>query len=133
MRFGSCDHCPDREKVNVFEVGAKGRFAIGTYALAGFYYDYSNQQVQDTRPGPVSFLVNAPEAEVYGAEAELKYDLADFFKASFSAGYLNTRYKELTLQETVLDGNRLPFAPEFTAQAGLDFIPLNSREPPTHT
>lgn len=116
----------DPEKVNAFEVGAKGRFAIGTYALAGFYYDYSNQQVQDTRPGPVSFLVNAPKAEVYGAEAELQLDLADFLKANFAAGYLNTSYKELTLQGTVLDGNRLPFAPEFTAQARLDFIPIDN-------
>ncbi len=49
----------------------KGRyFGMLTLSAAGFYYDYKNQQVQDTRPGPVSFLVNAPKAEVYGAEAE---------------------------------------------------------------
>ena len=116
----------DPERVNAYEVGAKGQFSLGTYSLAGFYYDYSNQQVQDTRPGPVSFLVNAPKAEVYGAEIETQLDLASFLKANLAAGYLNAKYKELTLQGTVLDGNRLPFAPKFTAQAGLDIIPIDN-------
>ncbi len=37
-----------------------------------------------------------------------------------SAGYLHATYKELTLQNTRLDGNDLPFAPRFTAQGGVD-------------
>lgn len=118
----------DPERVNAYEIGAKGRFSLGTYSLAGFYYDYSNQQVQDTRPGPVSFLVNAPKATVYGAELETQLDLSDFLKANLALGYLDTKYNELTLQGTVLDGNRLPFAPEFTAQAGLDIIPIDTGE-----
>lgn len=116
----------DPEKVDAYEIGAKNQFAWGNLSASAFYYDYANQQVQDTRPGPVSFLVNAPSAVVYGAEVEAFIDFSDFLKANLAAGYLNSEYKELTLQDTVLDGNRLPFAPEFTAQASLDFIPIDT-------
>lgn len=37
-----------------------------------------------------------------------------------AAGYLHSTYKSLTLQNTVLDGNDLPFAPRFTAEGGSD-------------
>ncbi len=60
------------ERVNAYEIGIKGRAGgrLLTYAASAFYYDYSNQQLQDTRAGPVSFLVNAPSSEVYGFEVE---------------------------------------------------------------
>lgn len=114
------------EKVNAYEIGAKGRIGPATYSLAGFYYDYSNQQVQDTRPGPVSFLVNAPKATVYGVELETQLRLSSMLRANLAAGYLDTKYNQLSLQGTVLDGNRLPFAPKFTLQAGLDIIPIDT-------
>ena len=112
----------DPERVNAYEVGLKGRYFDNALTLtaAGFYYDYSNQQVQDTRPGPVSFLVNAPKAEVYGAEAEARLRLAPVVTLTAAAGYLHSTYKQLMLQNTNLDGNDLPFAPRFTAQGGVD-------------
>ncbi len=109
------------ERVDAYEVGVKGRyFDMLTLSAAGFYYNYKNQQVQDTRPGPVSFLVNAPKAQVYGAEAEARLRLSSAVTLTAAAGYLHSTYKELTLQSTVLDGNDLPFAPRFTAQASAD-------------
>ena len=111
------------EQVNAYEAGAKGRFLDNrlTLSVAGFYYDYKNQQVQDTRAGPVSFLVNAPKSEVYGAEAEGSFRLLPTFTLNGSFGYLHAKYKELTLQGTDLGGNDLPFAPRWTAQAGFDW------------
>ncbi|MDR6146508.1 iron complex outermembrane receptor protein [Sphingomonas sp. SORGH_AS870] len=110
------------ERVNAYEVGLKGRYFNNalTLTMSGFYYDYINQQVQDTRPGPVSFLVNAPKAEVYGVEGEARWRLTPAVTINASAGYLHATYKELTLQNTRLDGNDLPFAPRFTAQGGVD-------------
>ncbi|MDP1026881.1 TonB-dependent receptor [Sphingomonas sp. KR1UV-12] len=111
----------DPERVNAYEVGVKGRyFDMLTLSAAGFYYDYKNQQVQDTRAGPVSFLVNAPKAEVYGAEAEARLRLSPAITITAAGGYLHSTYKDLTLQGTNLDGNDLPFAPRFTAQGGAD-------------
>ena len=110
------------ERVNAYEVGLKGRYfdRALTLSAAAFYYDYNNQQVQDTRPGPVSFLVNAPKAQVYGAEGEARLRVAPAVTLTAAAGYLHSTYKTLTLQNTVLDGNDLPFAPRFTAQGGAD-------------
>ena len=116
----------DPEKVNAFEVGAKGRIAgMLTLSGAAFYYDYKNQQVQDTRPGPVSFLVNAPKSEVYGGEIEASAKVSPMLSLNASVGYLHARYKTLALQGTVLDGNRLPFAPSWTVQASADITPYN--------
>ena len=110
------------ERVNAYEVGLKGRYFDNALTLtaAAFYYDYANQQVQDTRPGPVSFLVNAPKAEVYGAEGEARLRVSPAIVLTAAAGYLHSTYKQLTLQNTVLNGNDLPFAPRFTAQGGVD-------------
>jgi outer membrane receptor protein involved in Fe transport len=108
------------ERLNAYELGAKGRFGALTLSAAGFYYDYANQQVQDTRAGPVSFLVNAPKSEVYGAEAEAVLRLSPAISVNAALGYLHATYKELTLQGTDLSGNDLPFAPRFTAQGGVD-------------
>ena len=111
------------ETVNAYEIGGKGRFldrALTTSA-AIFYYDYTNQQLQDTRPGPVSFLVNAPKSQVYGAEAEAAYRVVPALTLRGSFGYLHAIYKELTLQGTDLQGNHLPFAPTWTGQFGFDW------------
>ena len=116
----------DPEKVNAYELGFKGRYAgMLTLTGAAFYYDYKNQQVQDTRAGPVSFLVNAPKSEVYGGELEASARVSPMLSLNASVGYLHARYKSLTLQGTVLDGNSLPFAPEWTLQAGMDLTPYD--------
>ncbi|NWK94852.1 TonB-dependent receptor [Sphingobium lactosutens] len=111
------------ERVNAYEVGAKGRFLDNklTLSAAGFYYDYINQQAQDTRPGPVSFLVNAPKSESYGGEIEATLRLIPTLTFNGAVGYLHTKYKDLTLQNTNLDGNELPFAPKLTLQGGFDW------------
>jgi iron complex outermembrane receptor protein len=115
------------ETVNAYEIGGKGRFLnralIASAAI--FYYDYTNQQLQDTRPGPVSFLVNAPKSQVYGAEAEATYRVVPALTLRGSFGYLHATYKELTLQGTDLQGNHLPFAPTWTGQFGFDWNIVN--------
>ncbi len=111
------------ERVNAYEVGIKGRAGrrLLTYAASAFYYDYSNQQLQDTRAGPVSFLVNAPSSEVYGFEIETTLRPTTGFRVDASLGWLHSKYKELTLQGADLSGNELPFAPKLTAQLGFEW------------
>ncbi len=113
----------DPERVNAYEVGLKGRAAgrAITYAVSAFFYDYSNQQLQDTRAGPVSFLVNAPASQVYGLEVEGTWRAADSIRFNGSLGLLHSEYRTLTLQGTDLSGNRLPFAPKLTAQLGMEW------------
>jgi iron complex outermembrane receptor protein len=111
------------ETVNAYEIGGKGRFLDRTLSAsaAAFYYDYTNQQLQDTRAGPVAFLVNAPKSQIYGTEAEASYRVVPAFTLRGSLGYLHAIYKELTLQNTDLAGNHLPFAPTWTGQLGFDW------------
>ncbi len=112
------------EEVNAYEAGLKGRFMDSRLTLSSalFYYDYSNQQVQDTRAGPVSFLVNAPKSEVYGGEVEFGFRATSDLRFNGSFGYLDATYKDLTLQGVDLSGNELPFAPKVTAQLGFDWV-----------
>jgi iron complex outermembrane receptor protein len=111
------------ETVNAYEAGLKGRLLDRklSLAVATYYYDYRNQQVQDTRPGPVSFLVNAPKSEIYGAELEATWRPVAAFDVNGSVGLLHAQYKNLTLQNTNLSGNDLPFAPHVTAQLSFDW------------
>jgi iron complex outermembrane receptor protein len=111
------------ERVNAYEIGVKGRYfdRALTLSASAFYYDYTNQQLQDTRPGPVSFLVNAPKSTVYGFEVETQWRLAHVLRINAALGLLHSEYKTLTLQGTNLSGNELPFAPKMTAQLGFDW------------
>ncbi|NWK96270.1 TonB-dependent receptor [Sphingobium lactosutens] len=112
----------DPERVNAYEAGIKGRFLGNalTLSAAGFYYDYSKQQLQDLRPGPVGILVNAPKSQVYGAELEATLNASDAISFNAAVGYLHATYKELTLQGANLAGNALPFAPRWTLQGGMN-------------
>ena len=112
----------DPERVNAYEIGTKGRFLDNrlTLSAAGFYYDYSKQQLQDLRPGPVGILVNAPKSEVYGGEIEANLRAGSAITFNAAVGYLHATYKELILQGADLAGNDLPFAPRWTLQGGVD-------------
>ncbi|MEO0032429.1 MAG: hypothetical protein RIS94_2187 [Pseudomonadota bacterium] len=116
------------EKVSAFEAGLKGRLFDRrlSFSTSAFYYDYTNQQLQDLRAGPVSFLVNAPKSEIYGAEGELTLQALDTLVLTGSIGVLHTKYKELTLQGSDLAGKDLPFAPHMTAQAGFDWTVIRA-------
>jgi len=111
------------ETVDAYEAGLKGRFLDNrlSLALAGFDYEYQNQQVQDLRAGPVGILVNAPKAQSYGGEAEVTFRATPDFSVNGSLGLVHAQYEKLTLQGVDLAGNDLPFAPHVTIQAGFDW------------
>ncbi len=115
------------EKVNAYEVGFKSRFADNRFQLnlAGFYYDYSNQQIAQVI-GATSFLRSA-SGRVFGMEAELAAQVADPIRFDASFGYLNTKYKGNTINPADpssltlnINGNPFPNAPKVTFSAGVD-------------
>ncbi len=115
------------EKVNAYEIGLKSRFADNRVQLnvAGFYYDYSNQQIAQVI-GATSFLRSA-NGRVLGMEAELAVQVADPLRFDASFGYLDTKYKGNTVDPTDpsslsldINGNRFPNAPKTTFSAGFD-------------
>lgn len=118
------------ETVNAYEIGSKGRLFGGavSYSLAGFYYDYKNQQTNEVI-NFTGFLRNAGSATVYGGELELNGRVSPALSFNASLGLLHSKYNELVLGADVasgtvgvdLSGNELPFAPSVTAQVGVDW------------
>lgn len=123
----------DPEKVNAYEVGLKTRLLDNRIQLnlAGFYYDYSNQQIAQII-GATSFL-RAANGRVFGGEAELAFQASDKVRFDASLGYLNSKYTgnkvdptnpaSLTLD---INGNQFPNAPKWTASAGVDLTLIDS-------
>lgn len=93
------------------------------FNVAGFYTDYSNQQLQVTGFPPAHAFVNAAQSEIYGVEVELQARPADFLRLDASLGYTHTEITEVTPGTFgVIQGSRLPFVPELTANLGADLI-----------
>lgn len=117
------------ERVWAYEVGLKGAL-FGRrlrFSLDGFYYDYSNLQVQRVQT-PLTFIENVPHATLKGIEAEWNWRLPAGFSFDGNATYLRTRDGHfLTGNPNIsgapvvdLIGNRFAFAPTFTVNAGIE-------------
>lgn len=115
----------DPEKVNAYEAGLKTRFLDNRVQLnlAGFYYDYSNQQVAQII-GATSFLRNAG-GRVFGGEAELAAQVLPVLRLDATLGLLDSQYKGNKIDPTDprsltlnINGNPFPNAPATTFSAG---------------
>jgi iron complex outermembrane recepter protein len=120
------------EKVNAYEIGLKTRFLDNRVQLnlAGFYYDYSNQQIAQII-GATSFL-RAADGRIYGMEGELAVQATDSLRFDASLGLLNSRYKGNTIDPADpssltlnINGNQFPNAPGTTFSAGVEFTPID--------
>ncbi|TVQ44892.1 MAG: TonB-dependent receptor [Gammaproteobacteria bacterium] len=116
------------EKVDAFEAGMKSRFLDGRLQLnlAGFYYDYTNQQIAQII-GATSFLRNA-DGRVFGGEAELAWRVSDQVRLDAALGLLDTKYTGNTIDPEDptsltlnINGNPFSNAPEVTFSAGVDW------------
>jgi iron complex outermembrane receptor protein len=109
------------ENIDAFEVGIKSRLMDNRVQLnaAAFYYDYKNQQIAEI-VGATSFL-RSVNGRVFGAEAELDWQVSDTLLVEVNGGYLDTRYDDnqsFTPGGLDVGGNEFPNAPNVTAQAG---------------
>jgi iron complex outermembrane receptor protein len=93
------------EKVDAYEIGMKSSFASavrGTFNVAGFYNDFSNQQLElgfDAAPGspasPTSAPVNAGKSRIYGVEVNTTITPFESFQLEGDYTYLNTRIQQI--------------------------------------
>jgi len=128
------------ETNKVAEVGMKSTIADGHLRVnaAVYYSDYQGIQLSALTPvGPVLLpnTLNAAPAEIYGAELEL---LGRFDQLGFNLG-LNLMHSEFTedailtnsltnANEVVPAGSDIPFAPDITLTAGIQYdIPLGEK------
>lgn len=121
----------DQEEAQTIEIGAKLDLG-GTVRLnlAAFTSDYTDMQVTYRGPAPAGvapFLTNAGKASIDGAEAELTWAPAQDWRIEASLGYLDATIDSLdniplaVLPPGLLEGNRLPFAPEWQGHVGLAY------------
>ena len=82
------------EKLDAYEVGTKLSFLDhkARFNLSGFYYNYSNIQVQSFRiPGPPT-IVNAGSAKLYGIDADLELQPTKELTLSATASILHSEF-----------------------------------------
>ncbi len=120
------------EKVDTYELGAKTSFAgavAGTFNVAAFYNDFSDQQLQNgilTTAGTGSTaIVNAGKSRIWGVEVESSVSPLEGLQLGLSFTYLNTKVLELEdlsalvastgaipSSLSVAEGEELPYSPK---------------------
>jgi iron complex outermembrane receptor protein len=84
-----------QETVKAYEAGFKTAARGLRFDVAGFYYDYRNIQISATKEVAGVVLIdlgNAPKAKIYGAEANVSYELFNNFKVNAGGTWLHARY-----------------------------------------
>ena len=130
------------EKLTDYEGGIKTTLADGRLRLnlSGFYYNYTDLQVQQLA-GLTLITVNAASAKIYGGEAEITALLSPAFTIDANGSYQHARYGRyigpdnsvFPAVSTDFTGKRLSNAPDWqghlgaTYKAGLGSGDLNLR------
>jgi iron complex outermembrane recepter protein len=124
-------HRFEQEEAETIEVGAKLDLAATVRLnVAVFTSDYTDMQVTYRGPAPAGvapFLTNAGKASIDGAEAELTWAPTSDWRIEGSIGYLDAQIDSLdniplaVLPPGLLEGNALPFAPEWQGHIGLAY------------
>jgi iron complex outermembrane receptor protein len=142
--LGAGDPVVDPEEMKAYEIGGKHDTASNRVRInwSGFYYDHNNLQVSIVESGQPR-LLNAAEAEIYGADIDLQAVITDSLKATLGAAWLHARYTDFSdavvylpntetgfgnvTTSTDASGNDAIRSPDLTISAQLQYtIPLRN-------
>lgn len=120
----------DNETVWNYEAGVKAEFGgSGVLTVAAFYADIENLQATiDAGSCSSRVIVNVPDAQSAGVEAEFSYRFNEAFDIAASASYNNAELTSSVVDalgmpiQGLRDGNRLPTVPEFQAAFSLNYV-----------
>ena len=113
---GLKDQNLDGERSTNYEVGIRGSQGSLAFEVAAFAMDFSNQVVTGNTDPNLS-QSNAGKTEHKGMEFALAYDFGAGFSLDTNATWIPTsKFKTGDHQ-----GNRLPYAPKFMANLGLNY------------
>ena len=87
------------EKLTSYEIGTKNKFGNLTLDMAGYYYDYTNLQIQSLVTDPntgafVSIVNNAASSKIYGAEANLSWKPVDDLRLNAGVSLIHVGLRE---------------------------------------
>ena len=126
------------EKIDAYEVGMKlsGLDKTLRFDLSGFYYQYSNIQLNSFYiPGPPR-IYNGPSAKLYGIDADIEFRPTSALTISGNLEYLHSEFGYFPSAELYVSnypsggasivigsatGNQLPLAPSFTASVSANY------------
>lgn len=124
------------EELDSYELGYKSEWLNGrlNFNASIFHYDYENIQINgvgfnSNAGATVSYLQNADEASINGAEFEIEALLTENLHVNASLGLLDAEYKKGTIVTNGEDisGNDLVRSPNVTLQLAADYrIPLEN-------
>lgn len=120
------------ETLWAYEVGYKYSARNFGMNIAGFYYDYKNQQVQTSATSsgvPLPKTTNAASSRIYGIDADIRYQLNSNFSVNGAIEWLHARYRSFpaaiglavpSLAGIIVDSSGRPLqrAPNFSGNAG---------------
>ncbi|MFT3722128.1 MAG: TonB-dependent receptor [Hyphomonadaceae bacterium] len=127
VNTNSCANEFNPEKITAYEAGYRSQWLNGdvTFNATAFYYDYTDLQLAQIT-GLVNKITNAAAAEVKGVELELAWDATANLSVNGSLSWLDATFASFDTLDTLeptkgvqdLSGNRLPNAPEWSANLG---------------
>jgi len=114
----------DAERSTNFEIGVRGKLSRLAYEATAFHMDFDNQIVPQSESGGVGATVtNAGETLHQGLEGAVDYELGGGWSMGANATWVPTAKYNSTKIVGGIDrnGNRLPYAPELTANLSLNY------------
>ncbi len=123
----------EKEVSKAFEAGFKANLLDGALAInfAAYKTDIENMQFFNFFAGPFGLLravTNAEEASVQGFEIDTRWRVNQTITVFAGYGSSDTEIEKY-LGRPYTKGNKIPYAPEYTANTGIDLkIPMGSTD-----
>uniref|UniRef100_UPI003A8ADBF6 TonB-dependent receptor n=2 Tax=Sphingomonas sp. GlSt437 TaxID=3389970 RepID=UPI003A8ADBF6 len=87
----------------------------------GFYQKYKGIQQTIADPAVQFRVANAGNAELYGFELEVTAAPTSRLNLNAALGYTHSKFVDVPLSVGPINGNKLPFSPEWTLALGADY------------
>jgi iron complex outermembrane recepter protein len=104
------------------ELGVKSDFnKTLRFNATAFYSKYKDIQQTISDPAVQFRVANAGEARLYGFEAEITAVPTDGLQLNAGIGYTNSKFQKVPAAVGPINGNKLPFSPEWTVSLGAQY------------
>lgn len=117
----------DAEELWSYEVGAKSQLFDNRFILNGalYYMDIQDMQATEGAPPMELHTTNSAEATAYGVEVDMQLLLTRCLTFDAGFGYSHVEYDKFKEGAQSYDGNKSPYAPEFTFNVGAQYRAQN--------